>query len=1064
MRTYDVERMRFKIEDLEVLFPYDYVYPEQLQYMTRLKQSLSRGHCVLEMPTGTGKTVTLLSLLLAYQHKHPEVGKIIYCTRTVHEMDKVIEELKRVMAYREAEIKKEHDEIRRRWEVYIKEKERQAKGHEAELAAGRSSLGDEEEEEEESERVRVVKHSSPSKADAMTDRGDAAVDPDAPIDPATLRPPTILGVCLSSRRNMCIHPVVSASAHRERVDSLCRSKTAGFVREQKLEALARHKTGAAPGVRAFSMPQSGGIIVTGSSGGPSLPSSAAVSDAMTAGPGCGGACATAQLEPSPIPGSTRPQTMAEVDAATASQAVREALNLKDIEDAGLCSFFEEFIATGTDAVVSGVYSLEDLKQLGAEKKWCPYFLTRRFISIANVVVYNYQYMLDPKISGMVSRDIERNSIVVFDEAHNIDNICIEALSITIDKPTVYAASRNLVKLQRLVQEAEQTNSQRLQEEYTRLVQGLIASGTLSQSVAQAVGLLGPAPAAAAAAAGTATTVTSTATPRAAQSTGGLSSVLQAADEPPLASPVLQDDVAREAVPGTIRRAKHFLHFLKSFVEYIKERVAGVKVVSQSPPAFMADFQQKLHLPDVTALKFAYDRLGMLMKTLQIADVDEYTPLTKITSFGALLATYSEGFVVLYEPFDDNGLPDVRLQLCCVDAALAIRPVFQKFRTVVITSGTLSPLDMYPKMLDFTPAVSESFTMSLARAIVKPMVVAKCSDQNPLSTRFSAREDENVARGYGRLVLQLCKNIPDGIVVFFTSYSYLEHMVEDWSRPDSGSAGNARTGGQNLSIMQQILQYKLVFLETKDIEETSLALAAYKKACACGRGAVFFSIARGKVAEGIDFSGHLGRAVVLIGVPFQYTRSRVLLARLTFLREKHQIADADFLNFDALRQASQCIGRIVRSKSDYGLIVFADQRYSRADKRSKLPRWVQQFMVNENMNLSTDAAIEVARNFLRQLAKPHDRNSELGVTLLDENGVKRYCIEHAEQLLPRDVVYQPGAVEQESEERKEAEQRSAQLTANLNAILSGVVTQPQATTMAATTTTSVAISAGTIVKY
>jgi hypothetical protein len=41
------------------------------------------------MPTGTGKTVTLLSLITSYQLAHPEVGKLIYCTRTVPEMEKV---------------------------------------------------------------------------------------------------------------------------------------------------------------------------------------------------------------------------------------------------------------------------------------------------------------------------------------------------------------------------------------------------------------------------------------------------------------------------------------------------------------------------------------------------------------------------------------------------------------------------------------------------------------------------------------------------------------------------------------------------------------------------------------------------------------------------------------------------------------------------------------------------------------------------------------------------------------------------------------------------------------
>ena len=42
-----------------------------------------------------------------------------------------------------------------------------------------------------------------------------------------------------------------------------------------------------------------------------------------------------------------------------------------------------------------------------------------------MVVYNYQYLLDPKISQLVSKTMQRECVVVFDEAHNIDNICIE---------------------------------------------------------------------------------------------------------------------------------------------------------------------------------------------------------------------------------------------------------------------------------------------------------------------------------------------------------------------------------------------------------------------------------------------------------------------------------------------------------------------------------------------------------------------------------------------------------------------------------------------------------------
>lgn len=60
---------RFFIEDLEVLFPYEYIYPEQYAYMVELKKVMnSSGHGLLEMPSGTGKTVTLLSFFTSYLH------------------------------------------------------------------------------------------------------------------------------------------------------------------------------------------------------------------------------------------------------------------------------------------------------------------------------------------------------------------------------------------------------------------------------------------------------------------------------------------------------------------------------------------------------------------------------------------------------------------------------------------------------------------------------------------------------------------------------------------------------------------------------------------------------------------------------------------------------------------------------------------------------------------------------------------------------------------------------------------------------------------------------------
>lgn len=50
-----------------------------------------------------------------------------------------------------------------------------------------------------------------------------------------------------------------------------------------------------------------------------------------------------------------------------------------------------------------------------------------------------------------------------------------------------------------------------------------------------------------------------------------------------------------------------------------------------------------------------------------------------------------------------------------------------------------------------------------------------------------------------------------------------------------------------------------------------------------------SVARGKVSEGVDFDHHLGRAVLMFGIPYVYTQSRILKARLDYLRDQFQVS-------------------------------------------------------------------------------------------------------------------------------------------------------------------------------
>ncbi|KAK3193889.1 hypothetical protein Dsin_025199 [Dipteronia sinensis] len=104
-------------------------------------------------------------------------------------------------------------------------------------------------------------------------------------------------------------------------------------------------------------------------------------------------------------------------------------------------------------------------------------------------------------------------------------------------------------------------------------------------------------------------------------------------------------------------------------------------------------------------------------------------------------------------------------LSCHEASLAIKPVFDRFQLVVITSGTLIPINLYPRLLNFHLVVSRSFKISLARDCICPMVLTRGSDQLLVITKFDMRSNPGVARNYRKLLVEMVSIVPVGIVFF-----------------------------------------------------------------------------------------------------------------------------------------------------------------------------------------------------------------------------------------------------------------------------------------------------------
>jgi chromosome transmission fidelity protein 1 len=208
---------------------------------------------------------------------------------------------------------------------------------------------------------------------------------------------------------------------------------------------------------------------------------------------------------------------------------------------------------------------------------------------------------------------------------------------------------------------------------------------------------------------------------------------------------------------------------------------------------------------------------------------------------------------------------------------------------------------------------------------------------------------------GHAILSFAKHIPDGVVIFFPSYAYLDACVLAWKRLSPGLHAEVPT------VWDALQKVKPVFLEKRSqqglLESETLSkeaavdsvLNAYSQSVASGkgRGALLFAVIGGSLSEGINFSDTLGRGVVVVGLPFPNPHSAEWKAKTQYISAKAmnnaqdgRAAAREFYENTCMRAVNQCLGRAIRHRGDYAAILMLDRRYSSERIQAKLPKWIR----------------------------------------------------------------------------------------------------------------------------
>ncbi|OAA73713.1 DNA helicase (DNA repair), Rad3 type [Cordyceps fumosorosea ARSEF 2679] len=306
--------------------------------------------------------------------------------------------------------------------------------------------------------------------------------------------------------------------------------------------------------------------------------------------------------------------------------------------------------------------------------------------------------------------------------------------------------------------------------------------------------------------------------------------------------------------------------------------------------------------------------------------------------------------------------DVQLSYLLLSPTYAFSSIASSARAVILAGGTMSPFDDYKDHLFPTLDDSKITTLSCGHVIpstnlcVRTLAASRAGGPS-FEFSYQRRGDQEMIALLGLAILNMCSIVPDGVVVFFPSYGYLDEVVEAWKK---------KRPGDTQPTWERLQSKKTIFQETKGassdevLQKYSEAILGPPGSRAGSGGALLLSVVGGKMSEGINFSDRLGRLVVIIGLPYPNIASPDWKAKMEYIESSTKArllergggitpAEAaarakqtarDFYENSCMRAVNQSIGRAIRHRGDYAAIVLLDKRYTGEGIRSKLPGWIQ----------------------------------------------------------------------------------------------------------------------------
>ena len=461
-----------------------------------------------------------------------------------------------------------------------------------------------------------------------------------------------------------------------------------------------------------------------------------------------------------------------------------------------------------------IFDVEDLLQFGASNFICPYFASKIIQKKSQVTFLPYNYLLNRKIRKLQNVKLS-DSVIIFDEGHNIERVCEDSMSTDLHSDSLLNCIQQMPITYDYFDRDFENNSLVTTLNLVIRIEDLHFLDFMFNDLQKQINLK------------------------------------------------IQELLRKnEKVVGY--QTDWLFNIFNEIGLSFKNLRRIIEIVSQLEKLFSKCFaiNGRSLLNAVTSLRNMLDFLTIFLPD-DLEDHDKFKE------------ELIERYIIYIEIEDeqlnnrsmvnwsipsqhDNSNVNVKwiLHLWCLSPSVGLKSLMKEnVRSVILTSGTLAPLDSFEFEFDtkFECKIQNQHIIKISQMCIFP--VSRFYNTK-LDSSYNNKDNINYYKAIGETIVSIAKNVPDGILLFFSSYSVMNNSINKWKENDT-----------KWKVWSTLVNTKQIFMESKSKKEFNDEIMKFKANVDQDKGSIFFSICRGKLSEGIDVSDKYSRAVILIGLPY-----------------------------------------------------------------------------------------------------------------------------------------------------------------------------------------------------